>query len=78
MVVWMIVFSLVACFLHWFFPLWISMLVAFFIFGVVPIVLNVAIHRRYSAKELRKLIVGWLLMALMIYGALSLLDFLHR
>jgi len=78
MVIWLIVFSLVASFLHWFFPLWVSMLIAFFIFGIAPILLNLVVHRRYSAKELREAIVGWLLMALIIYGALSLLDFLHR
>ena len=54
------------------------MLIAFFIFGVAPIILNLVVHRRYSAKELGKSLGGWLAMSLIIYAAISLLDSIRR
>ena len=78
MVIWMIVFSLVASFLHWFLSLGVSVLIAFFIFGVAPILLNLIIHRRYSAKEVGKALGGWLAMSLIIYAAIGLFDFIRR
>jgi uncharacterized membrane protein len=78
MVIWMIVFSLVASLLHWFLSLWVSVLIAFFLFGVAPILLNLIVHRRYSAKEVGKALGGWLAMSLIIYAAISLFDSIRR